>query len=404
MGRPIVHRAGLSILGVLAIVMAACGSPPAGSASAAPAAGSADPFQAQWTALIDAAKKEGALTIIGGPEGSQQDGAWYAAFEKQFGIKVTLGGGNAAEVATRTLAERTQGVYTIDISSQGGTGTTRFLTAKIFDPLTPQIVNPEAIDRSKGWYVDKPLWVETDQQFCQYVALEAGTNIMNIYYTSTKVSQAEIDSVKSWNDLLDPKWKSRIVIGDIASGEASQDRADAWLLLGQKWFDGILRQQTPTIVAYGDERTYADGVARGDYQVALFQPGTASLDKAIEQKLPVVNLDRTMAEGSPHSGAQRLCLVNKAPHPNAAKLFINWALMKDGQAALNQFTGRDGRLSLRSDVPQGKIKDAYWQRAQKKPLLVVDRATKEYTAAFNDSEKYVKALFVELKIVPGAKK
>src|SRR5262245_15121603 len=115
------RRMAVTFFGALAILSAACGGGPQPAATTAPtaaasAAASADPFKAQWDALVAAAKAEGALSVVGGPEGSQQDGGWYDAFGKQFGIKVTFGGGNAADVKARVLAERAQGVYTVDIS------------------------------------------------------------------------------------------------------------------------------------------------------------------------------------------------------------------------------------------------------------------------------------------------
>jgi iron(III) transport system substrate-binding protein len=389
---------GFTILSAIAIVFGACGgTPPATSTTTA----SADPATAEWNALVAAAKAEGALNVVGGPEGSQQDGGWYDAFGKQYGIKVTFGGGNAAEVKTRTLAERAQGVYTLDISGQGGTGTEGFVTSKVLQPLAPLIINPEANDRSKGFYIPMAIWSDGDRQFCQYVAIEANTNIGEFYYNNQKVSQAEIDSLKSWKDLLDPKWKGRIVLGDIATGEAATDRTRLWVAVGQPWFDTLIRTQAPKIVAYGDERTYADGVARGDYQVAIFPPGTASLQKAMDSKLPVGRLERTLAEGAPHTGAQRMCVMDHPAHPNAAKLFANWMLMKDGQTALNQYTQRPDRLGLRNDVPQGVIKDAPFQRAQHKPFIFDDAAAPEFLKARADSQTYLKNLFAELKIVPG---
>jgi iron(III) transport system substrate-binding protein len=393
----------IAITGALAVVLAACGAgtPAATTAPTAAASATLDPATVAWNDLVAAAKAEGALSVVGGPEGSQQDGAWYDAFGKQYGIKVTFGGGNAAEVKTRVLAERAQGVYTLDVSGQGGTGTDGFVTSKILQPLAPLIVNQEANDRSKGFYVDKAIWSDADRQFCQYVALEANVNIGEFYYNSQKVSQAEIDSVKSWKDLLDPKWKGRIVIGDVATGEAATDRTRLWMAVGQSWFDTLIRTQAPKIVAYGDERSYADGVARGDFQVAIFPPGTASLQAAMTAKLPVARLERTLTEGAPHTGAQRMCIMDHPQHPNAAKLFANWMLMKDGQAALNANTQRPDRLALRNDVPQGIIKDAPFQRVQHKPLIFDDAAAPEFIKARADSQTFLKSLFAELKIVPG---
>jgi iron(III) transport system substrate-binding protein len=393
----------IAIAGALAVLLAACGgtTPAATSAPATAAAATNDPFTAQWNDLIAAAKQEGQLNIVGGPEGSQADGGWYDAFGKQFGIKIVFSGGNAADVKARVLAERAQGVYTVDISGQGGTGTQGFVDAKLIQPITPLLINPEVLDRSKNYYVNQPIWSDPTHQFCQYVALDANVNAAEFYYNTQKVSQAEIDSVKGWKDLLDPKWKGRIVIGDIASGEASTDRGRLWLILGQSWFDTLLRTQQPKVVAYGDERTYADGVARGDFQIALFPPGTASLQAAIKSKLPVANMLRTMAEGVPHTGSQRMCVMDHPAHPNAAKLYANWMLMKDGQTALNAFTQRVDRVALRTDAPKGVLPDDLFARANAKPFIFLDESAPEYQKALSDSAAFVKAAFTELKIVPG---
>ncbi len=397
------RQKGIAFLSVLAILVTACSGSPAAtspSAAAATAAPTEDAFTAQWKDLIAAAQKEGALSLVGGPEGSQQDGPWYDAFGKQFGIKVTLTGGATNDIVTRTLAERAQNLYTIDIAGLGGTGTDRFIQSKIIEPFAPFIINPEAKDRSKGFAVDHAIYSDTEGQFCQYVAVQGIPNLGDFFYNTAKVTPAELDSLKSYKDLLDPKWKGRIVIGDIASGEASRDRTVAWLKLGQSWFDALLRQQAPHVAIYGDERFYADGVARGDFHIAIFPPGAASLDSAAQQGLPVKYLDRTLAEGAIKLGIQRVCVMNKAPHPNAAKLFANWALMKDGQTALNQFTNRLDRASLRTDVPQGKIANTVWTYAHNNGAIV-DDSSKDYTAAVDASAKYLKATFAELKITPG---
>jgi ABC-type Fe3+ transport system substrate-binding protein len=48
-----------------------------------------------------------------------------------------------------------------------------------------------------------------------------------------------------------------------------------------------------------------------------------------------------------------VALVNKAPHPNAAKVLINWFLSREGQMTV-QKTGPDepGQNSLREDIPK----------------------------------------------------
>ena len=53
-----------------------------------------------------------------------------------------------------------------------------------------------------------------------------------------------------------------------------------------------------------------------------------------------------------------MVLLDKAPHPNAAKVFINWFLSREGQATFQRSygqTGADVPNSLRLDVPKDKI-------------------------------------------------
>lgn len=402
------RRSGLAILVTILVLTTACGGGAGTTSSSAPAASSAaaassaptatqSAFDKQWADLIAAAKKEGELSIVGGPEGSQQDGAWYDQFAKQYGIKVTLTGGAANDVANRMLAERAQNVYTIDIAGLGNSGTQRFLKADVLDPIAPLLIHPSVTDRSKGFEVSEPMWADQAQKYCQYVAIQALPNLGDFYYNSQKVSPAELDTLKSYKDLLDPRWKGRIVIGDISTGEASRDTTITWMVLGQSWFNTLMRTQAPHVATNGDERWYADGVARGDFSIAIFPPGTASLQQAGSQGLPVKYMERTLSEGPAVQGIQRICAMNKPPHPNATKLFVNWTLMKEGQTALNAFTNRTERASVRSDVPQGKVIESIWKRARTAGKFYSDTSP-EYLKAEADAPKFLKGLFAELKI------
>jgi ABC-type Fe3+ transport system substrate-binding protein len=52
-----------------------------------------------------------------------------------------------------------------------------------------------------------------------------------------------------------------------------------------------------------------------------------------------------------------LALMNRAPHPNAAKVFINWLLSRDGQTLFQKVMSQpgDARNSRRADVPKDHI-------------------------------------------------
>jgi iron(III) transport system substrate-binding protein len=397
-------------LAVMAIALSACGggasATPEPTATPVPATAAPSPtedaFAKQWDALVAAAKAEGELVIVSGPEGVQDDGDWYKAFQDEYGIKVTVYGGATAEVTARVEAERAQGVYSFDVGSLGGSGTRNMLKDEFFDQLDPLLINPEVLDRT-NFGIDHPVYTDSSAVgICQYVSIQAEPNIISWWYNTDKVSQAEYDGVKSFFDLLDPKFKGQIVIGDVASSEANRDAVSMWQTVGKDWWDKLLTDMNVHVVAYGDERTYADGLINGDWSIGLFPPGSGSLEDGQAAGLPVAIWENTMSEGNPRSGIQRICVYKDRPHPNAAQLFVNWSLMKSGQTAFNQFTNRVDRASLRDDVPQGNIADDLWARARDKTKLFIDDTGTDwlnYVAEFNT---YIKAKYEELGIVPGS--
>ena len=91
-----------------------------------------------------------------------------------------------------------------------------------------------------------------------------------------------------------------------------------------------------------------DWLARGRVAVFVF-PGLNDIDTAREQGLPVDVLNpQLMKEGyAVTSGANNLFLMNPAPHPNAAKVFINWLLSRKGQESFEKIVGYP---SLRVDT------------------------------------------------------
>jgi ABC-type Fe3+ transport system substrate-binding protein len=397
-------------LAVVAIVVSACGggASPTPAPTATPGATTAGPsptedaFAKTWADLITAAKADGELVVVTGPEGVQDDGDWLNAFGDEFGIKITVVGGATADITARIEAERAQGVFSVDIAGLGGTGTKNMLADGFLDQLDPLLINPEVTDRSVGFAVDHPVYTAEDAVgICQYIAVQAEPNLITWWYNTEKVTQAEYDGVKSFNDLLDPKFKGRIVIGDIGNSEANRDAVSLWNVAGKAWYDKLLGDMDVTIVAYGDERTYADGLIQGEWAIGLFPPGAGSLQDAADAGLPVKIWENTMTEGAPRSGIQRVCVFKDRPHPAATQLFANWSLMKSGQTALNAKTNRNDRASIRDDVPQGKISDAVWTLARDNTKPFIDDVNPEWLAQTKAFLDYAKAKYAELGIVPG---
>lgn len=360
----------------------------------------ADAFDAQWAELIAAAQAEGEISFVSGP-GVEEDQPFFDAFGELFGLTIKNFGGPTPDVTARVSAERDQGIFDYDIGNLGGSGTENFIEAGFFEEdLEGLFIHPELLAKT-GFPMDYYPFVDTGHQ-CIYYAIEAEGNIGAFYYNTETVSQEDYDGLNSWFDLVtNPRWKDRIIIGDINSGEASQDRALAWVLLGQEWFDGLLRDQTPTVMLYGSAREYTDALARGDFDIGLFPPGDAALQEAIDQGLPIAQMDKTMIEGSPRGTIQRTCVMKDAPHPAAAQLFLNWIFTEEGGTVYNETTGRSGRTHIRMDVPIGNIDPVVYEYAHNEDIPVLDELNDVLQAAFGESEAFLAAIFAELGIVPG---
>jgi len=71
-------------------------------------------------------------------------------------------------------------------------------------------------------------------------------------------------------------------------------------------------------------------------------------------------------------GSGSLALMKNAPHPNAARVFINWFLSREGQIAVQEEQARDnsGADSMRIDVPKDVVLSVYRRREGAKYLFV----------------------------------
>ena len=64
------------------------------------------------------------------------------------------------------------------------------------------------------------------------------------------------------------------------------------------------------------------------------------------------------------AGGTMISLMNRAPHPNAAKVLINWFLSREGQIAVQKGDPNDqGPNSLREDIPKDEL--PIWSQRQK---------------------------------------
>jgi iron(III) transport system substrate-binding protein len=330
-----------------------------------------DAWKADWEKSLQAAKKEGELVLYG----SADYESLFAEFHKKYPeIKVTGVYGRGADVAKRMMAERRAGRYLADLYVNGmTTGYNVFYKAKALDPMPPVLVLPEVIDTSK-WWQGKHHYVDPENQYLFNINGE--TRIV-LAYNNKLVNPNEI---KSYWDVLNPKWKGKIVAYDPTLGGAGDAMRFFYhhKALGPELIKRILTETD--LVISTDTRQMGDWLAGGKYAMTIFAPiSRMDLDVMQIQGLPVAWFDpEQLKEGAyVTAGSGGVALINRAPHPSAAKVALNWLLSREGQTAYQRiFTqGNDGPDSMRIDIPKDKVPRGN-RRPQSDPhrYLFVDRA------------------------------
>src|SRR5437016_2727911 len=179
------------------------------------AADSRPAWQAEWEKTVKAAEEEGALVIY---MTQAFEPVFRDTFQKKFPkIKVTMATGRGPELSQRVMSERRAEKFAVDLYISGNISPlTVFHRAKILEPVKPLLLLPEVLDTA-AWYESKHHYDDPENR---YIFVFEGTpRSGEITYNTKLVNSSEI---KSYWDLLNPKWKGRIVSVDpLVSGPIS---------------------------------------------------------------------------------------------------------------------------------------------------------------------------------------
>ena len=281
--------------------------------------------------LIEGAKKEGLLS-------------WYTSmsvveskpiadeFEKQYTfIKVDLFRSSGEKVQNRAVTETRAGRWDFDVASLSEIGT--LIEHKLIAPY----ISPETANYIKELKDPQGYW---NAVYINYYVPGYNTRMV-----------AEKDAPKRWEDFLDPKWKGKISI----------DQED------YPWYATLL-------AAWGKEKTekYMRALAKQDIQWRKGHSLIAQLMGAGEFPIGIVYAHRVESDkkkGAPLewvntvdpivASVHTAGLSAKAPHPNAAKLLIDFMLTKKIQEkfrALNRVPARRDVEPPSPKMDQSKLK------------------------------------------------
>jgi iron(III) transport system substrate-binding protein len=321
---------------------------------------SAPPPEPVTQALIDAAKKEGQVSYYTSTDLPVAEKVAKAFETKYPGISVHTERTGAERVFQRIGQEYSSNIHAVDVVNSSDAA--HFIKWKRDGILLPYV--PEDVAKYPVEHRD------ADGQFASFRVW------LSIIAYNTNLVKAE-EAPKSFADLLDPKWKGKIVkahpgySGTIMTATYQMQRDLGWTFFEQLAKQNIMQVQSsadpPKKLDLGERAVMADG---NEYNI--FQ-----LKEAGRPVEPVY-----ASEGSPLIIGPN-GVFKDAPHPNAAKLFQSYCLSREAQQLIIDVGG------LRSVHPDTK------EKAGRKPLKDI-KTMKDDAAAVEQQGDQIKSRYTKI--------
>jgi len=326
---------------VCVFVLVACTAPSgAPSGPGAPSAGG--PVDSEWQKIVAAAQKEGSVLAYTGIFRGNEDQAIADEFKRQTGINFDwVNAASTAPLAQRLRTEVQAGQPSADIL-EGSSQFVRqlkndgfFISVK--DKPLPTLKEPESV-----WKIHPlAMSAEGDIQISRPTSQYDG----HIYVNTSLLPQP--DWPKTFQDLAsDPKYKGRIawvdpkITGDAAARYIRQGYVGgSWTL---KDIHSLYANQSMLLFPGPNEPGPAVGRGEMAISIGANTPGIPQLAKA-GAPIKLLAFPEVPVVGNPNT----MGVLKTAQHPNAALVFLNWFMSKEGQDTINRVQQTQG---LRRDV------------------------------------------------------
>jgi len=303
-----------------------------------------------WDELVAAARKEGELVIKGAP-GKVYADVFTEGFKKRYPeIKVTYTGLNGFESIPKIQREREAGLYNWDVYLGGTPSTLNTLKpAGAFAPLKPAL-RPEILADSNWLGGFEAGWEDNEKKF----AYAYDFTVSAPAYVNWDFVKAE--DFRSYKDLLKPEFAGKIIWDDPRQGGPGLNTGAQFLTnFGEEFLAKLTATQK--IVYTNNGREIAEAVVRGRQPIGL-SAGSQNLEQFWSQGLgknvkPYMG-DITKMNGGPGFGC--VALMDRAPHPNAAALYLNWLLSQEGQVEYVKSGRNSRRLDVKPSDPDLAVK------------------------------------------------
>lgn len=320
-------------------------------------------WEDKWIKVVQEAQKERTLFAhVGGTMSTARE-SMQNRFKEKFGITLDLFVGGSTETLQRLKAERRAGLKLVDVKFGGAaTFLTEIIPGDLVEPLDNFLILPEIKD-SKYWRNETIPFINKGHHAIAFSGYVSG----NLAINTSMVKPGEITS---YQDIMNPKWKGKILTLDPTmpgSGEKF------WTITGAAhkgwdWVREFVIKQEPVVTR--DRRLILDWVAQGKASISM--GANETLVWEYHQAGAPIGWALLKDGGYTTVGSAVIGIVKDAPHPDAATVFLNWLLSKEGQALVTPYVSAP---SWRNDVSTEGLN----------PLLLPEPGRKYF---LSDSEEF----------------
>jgi iron(III) transport system substrate-binding protein len=280
---------------------------------------------AEWDQMLDAAKKEGKVTVSL-PASAELKTQVEEQFKKRFGIEVEVFTARGSTGVRRMADDFNAGVRHFDLHIGGASSIiSGMLDEGILDPIEPWLVLPEVKDLKQWW--GGHLWVDNAKKFIYTFQ----AHLPEVIWYNTDLLKP--DEIRSFDDFLKPKWKGKIGYLDPRTpGAGDSCWSFMWRVKGEEYLKQLVAQD---LYLGRDQRVLAENLAKGRTAVTIGLSYYSYLP-FVKAGLPIKPLPRLKEGNYGTAGSGNLAILKAPAHPNSTKVFVNWLLGREGQEIVSK--------------------------------------------------------------------
>lgn len=257
--------------------------------------------------------------------------ALMSAFQKKYPfIKADFYRANTTSLLGKVLAEKRMGQTFADVVAMDGT----FLNAYKKEGITGKYISPESKFIPQGFKDPEGFWTA---YYMSYYTFAYNTKMV-----------AKKDIPKNYDDLLNPRWRGKKI--GLSDGDVEWYMGMLDFLGEEKGRQYIRRLADQDLMIRTGRTLLANLMVAGEFPITLGAVHT--LLERIKAGAPI----EIMPFPVPTLAGMRMIVIHaNAPHPNAARLLMDFILSKDGQNILSQFSRNPVRIDILVDPAVQKI-------------------------------------------------